>query len=136
MDRRESLSRLVRLAAMPLVVAAPLGGALAQRPSQPIYRPLPGRPGRPPPRPGRFYGAGTNYGSAPGVFVVAAVNGRDNIVQLRDEEGRTADVFVSPRIFDLNNLKPGDEVAVDFFVGGDNEDRLEAASIDKLERTQ
>jgi hypothetical protein len=31
-------------------------------------------------------------------------------------------------------LRAGDELAVDFFVPDDNDDRLEAASIDKVER--
>jgi hypothetical protein len=43
-------------------------------------------------------------------------------------------VYVSPRLLDLATLQAGDEVAVDFFVPKDTDDRLEAASIDKLER--
>lgn len=132
MNRRKSLSRLVKLTLTPLILAASMGDALTQRTSTPSYRPLPGRPGRPL-RPGHFYG-GMNYGPAPGVFIVNAVNTRDNVLQLRDEEGRTADVYVSPRLLDLATLQAGDEVAVDFFVPDDKDDRVEAASIDKLER--
>jgi hypothetical protein len=129
MNRRRSLPRLAAMALLPLALATP---SLAQRPTQPIYRPLPGRPGRPV-YPGRFYG-GNNYGAAPGVFTVVAVNSRDGLLRLRDQNGQSAEVYVSPRMFDLDTLNVGDEVAVDFFVGGDNDDRLEAASLDKVER--
>jgi hypothetical protein len=132
MKRRTAFLRLVKLTLTPLILAGSMGGALAQRTSPPSYRPLPGRPGRTL-RPGRFY-AGMNYGPAPGVFIVNAVNTRDSLLQLRDEDGRTADVYVSPRLLDLATLQAGDEVAVDFFVPDDKDDRLEAASIDKLER--
>ena len=132
MKRRRVFSRQVRLTFTPLILAASMGGARAQRTSTPSYRPLPGRPGRPL-RPGGLYG-GMNYGPAPGVFIVNAVNTRDSLLQLRDQDGRTADVYVSPRLFDLATLQAGDEVAVDFFVPDDKDDRLEAASIDKLER--
>jgi hypothetical protein len=81
MDRRTSFWRLVTLTLTPLVLTASKL-ALAQRPSLPSYRPLPGRPGRPL-QPGRFYG-GMNYGAAPGVFIVSAVNARDSLLQLRD----------------------------------------------------
>ena len=69
----------------------------------------------------------------PGVFTVYGVRPRDNIVQLRDEDGSTADVYVDSDVFDLSTLSSGDEVAVDFFVRDDSSDRLEAASIWKLE---
>jgi hypothetical protein len=131
-ERRTAFSRLVKLALTPLTLAASMGGALAQRTSTPSYRPLPGRPGRSL-RPGGFYG-GMNYGPAPGVFIVNAVNTRDSLLRLRDEDGRTADVYVSPRLLDLAMLQAGDEVAVEFFVPDDKDDRLEAASIGKLER--
>ncbi len=132
MKRRTAFSRLAHLTLTPLILAASMGRTLAQRTSTPSYRPLPGRPGRPL-RPGGFYG-GMNYGPAPGVFIVNAVNTRDSLLQLRDQDGRTADVYVSPRLLDLATLKAGDEVVVDFFVPDDKDDRLEAASIDKLER--
>jgi hypothetical protein len=117
-----SFLHLVKLTLAPLILAAFAGGALAQRPSQPGSRPG---------RPGRFYG-GVNYGAAPGVFTVAAVNTRDSLLQLRDEDSRMAEVYISPRLFDVATLKVGDQVVVDFFVQGDNDDRLEAASIERL----
>jgi hypothetical protein len=133
MKRRTAVLRLAVATLAPSLLAAALPRAFAQRPSQPIYRPIPGRPGRPL-RPGRFYSGGTNYAPAAGVFTVSAVNSRDNMLTLRDEGGGSAEVYVNPRLFDLDTLKTGDEVAVDFFVPDDNDDRLEAASIDKLER--
>lgn len=124
MDRRTFLSSLW------LATLAAPHAVRAQRPTHPIARP--GRPGLPM-RPGRLYEGGTNYAPAAGVFKVEAVNTRENIIRLGDGEGRSADVYVNPRMFDLSTLKAGDQVAVDFFVPGDNDDRLEAASIYKLE---
>lgn len=132
MKRRAVLSGLATLPLLPLALAAASADALAQRVSAPGYRPVPGRPGRPL-SPGRF-SAGSAYGAAPGVFTVAAVNSRDGLLRLRDADGNTAEVYVSPRMFDLDTLRVGDEVTVDFFVGDDNDDRLEAASIFKVER--
>ena len=65
----------------------------------------------------------------PGAFVVRAVNERDNVVQLADTEGRTGNVYVPPQVFDLSELKPGDEVVVDFIVPADSSARLEAAGV-------
>lgn len=129
MNRRSFLAAAGGLGLM----ALPLASVFAQRPSQPIARP--GRPGRPglPVRPGRFYEGGMNYAPAAGVYKVEAVDTRENILRLSDGDGRSADVYVNPRMFDLSTLKPGDQVAVDFFVPDDNDDRLEAASIYKLE---
>ena len=67
-----------------------------------------------------------------GVFTVSAVRARDNIVRLRDADGRSADVYVDPDVFDLSTLEAGDQVGVDFFVPEEADDRLEAASIWKL----
>lgn len=103
---------------------------LAQRVTQPVNRP---RPGRPPLRPGRLDPGGVNYGSVAGVFTVVSVNARDNKLRLRDDGGNTADAYVSERLFDVESLSAGDVVAVDFFVQDGNEDRLEIASIEKLE---
>lgn len=119
MNRRTFLALLGPLAAL-------AGGVRAQRP------PRLGRPGQPL-RPGRFYESGMNYAPAAGVFKVEKVDTRENILRLSDGDGRSADVYVNPRMFDLSTLKPGDQVAVDFFVPGDNDDRIEAASIFKLE---
>ena len=73
----------------------------------------------------------TSY--VPGVFTVYEIRPRDNIVQLRDQDGGSADVYVDADVFDLSTLSSGDEVAVDFFVREDSSERLEAASIWKLE---
>lgn len=109
--------------------------AWSQRPSRPIYRPI--RPGRPerPFRPGQFYpeSGGVNYSPGAGVFTVSSVNTRENTLTLRDDNGRTGDAFVSPRIFDVSTLKSGDVVEIDFFVPGDNDARIEVASIYPLE---
>ena len=116
-----------------VALAASTTNSFAQR--RPIHRPSTGLPNVPL-RPGRLrpYATGDAAGgSLPGVFKVQAVKGRDNIVQLRDEDGRTADVYVDSRLYDLSTLSEGDEVAVDFFVPDDSNDRLEAASIWKLD---
>ena len=65
----------------------------------------------------------------PGVFVVRAVNDRDNIVRLSDADGWTADVHVGADLFDVSELKPGDEIVVDFVVPNDSNSRLEAAGV-------
>lgn len=127
MNRRAFVTDMVAIG-VGLIALVSGSGVLAQRAR-------PGRPGHPggAVRPGRFYEGGMNYAPAAGVFKVNAVDTRENIVKLSDADGRTADVYVNPRSFDLTTLKPGDEVAVDFFVPDDNDDRLEAASIYKLE---
>lgn len=117
---------------MAALVWAPAG--LSQRATPPVARPRP--PGRPPLRPGRLDPGGVNYGSAAGIFTVVAVNARDDMLRIRDDAGNSADVYVSERLFDIETLKPGDVVTLDFFVQDDNADRLEAASIEKLEPGQ
>lgn len=108
--------------------------SIAQRATQPVRRPRP--PGRPdlPLVPGRLPQTSTTGGPAPaaGVFTVSAVRARDNIVRLRDADGRSADVYVDPDVLDLSTLQAGDQVGVDFFVPEEADDRLEAASIWKL----
>lgn len=133
MNRRRTIFGLVHgvlIAALCLAAFTARG----QRVSQPIYRPLPGRPVRPglPLRPGRFDAGGVSYGAAPGVFTVVSISARDNMVRLRDEDGNTADVYISERVIDVETLAVGDVVAVDFLMQGDGDDRLEAASIEKL----
>jgi hypothetical protein len=103
---------------------------LAQRVAQPITRP---RPGRPPMRPGRLDPSGVSYGPAAGIFTVVSVYARDNKLRVRDDAGNSADVYVSERLFDVEALQAGDLVMLDFFVQDDNQDRLEAASIEKLD---
>jgi hypothetical protein len=131
--RRRTVAVAFLQGAVWLTLAVP-ARALAQRVSQPIYRPS--RPGRPDRvvRPGRLGPGGINYGAAFGAYTVVSVRERDDVVRLRDDDGNAADVYVSQRLFDLSTLKPGDVVAVDFFAGGDNDERLEAATIEKVER--
>ena len=111
-----------------LALVASTGSSRAQRPANPIARP---------PRPGGVLGPGrfpslddgVNRGSVPGIFVVRAVNDRDNIVRLSDADGRTAGVFVDPDLFDVAELKPGDEIAVDFVVPESKDAPLRAAGV-------
>ncbi|MGZ8981343.1 MAG: hypothetical protein ACXW2D_11390 [Burkholderiaceae bacterium] len=131
MNRRAATFMLLRgVLSLALFVSATAG--LGQRVTQPIYRPRPGRPDVSP-RPGRLDPGGVNYGSAPGVFTVVSISARDNRVRLRDDDGNAADVYVNERLFDVEALSAGDVVAVDFFVKDDNDDRIEVASIEKLE---
>ncbi|HET7524487.1 MAG TPA: hypothetical protein VFK10_00960 [Burkholderiaceae bacterium] len=113
-----------------LAVTLALAGAdsVAQRPALPINRPP--RPGGPI-GPGRFplVSDGVIRTQPPGVFVVRAVNDRDNILQLAGAEGRTGNVYVPPEVFDVAELKPGDEIVVDFVVPADGNARLVAAAI-------
>jgi hypothetical protein len=117
--------------AQPALIAAlasTTGGSSAQRPANPIAGP---------PRPGGVFGAGRfpassdgpNRTMPPGIFVVRAVNARDNMVQLSDADGRTARVLVDPGVFDLTELKSGDEVLVDFIVPASANAPLRAAGI-------
>jgi hypothetical protein len=132
MMRRTGLIRIAGILAL-IALAAP-AISIAQRATQPIRRPRP--PGRPdlPLVPGRLPQTSTIGGPAPaaGVFTVSSVRPRDNIVRLRDADGRSADVYVDPDVFDLSTLEAGDQVGVDFFIPEEAEDRIEAASIWKL----
>ena len=132
MMRRTALIQIVGTVA--IVALATPAISIAQRATQPIRRPRP--PGRPdlPLAPGRLPQASVTGGPTPsaGVFTVGAVRARDNIVRLRDADGRSADVYVDPDVFDLSTLEEGDQVGVDFFVPEQADDRLEAASIWKL----
>lgn len=131
MNRRAAISRVLR-GMVPLALLALAPASMSQRATQPIYRPRPGRPDLPL-RPGRLDSGAVGYGYAPGVFTVASVRARDNTVRLQDKDGNAADVYINERLFDVETLSAGDVVVVDFFVPGDGDDRLEAASIEKLE---
>ena len=121
---------LTASASAALVLALAMAGAssVAQRPARPIA---------PPPRPSGPIGPGRFPAvvdsvirtQPPGVFVVRAVSERDNIVQLSDADGRSAGVYVAPDVFDVSELKPGDEVVVDFVVPADSNARLTAAAV-------
>lgn len=113
-----------------LALAAIAAGAAAQRPAHPIARPP--RPG--PPGPGRFNSGGVASGALPGLYVVVGVDINAATLQLRDEAGRTDVVHVNEDMFDLETLKPGDQVEVDFMVPDPGSTRLEAGGIWKVRR--
>ena len=116
--------------------AAALAGfassAWAQRPAHPIARPPGVRLGGAIAA-GRFDG-GVASGALPGVYTVVAVDTKAETLQLRDEGGRTGLVHVSEAKFDLDSLKPGDEVEVDFLVPASGSARLEAGGLWKVQR--
>ena len=111
-----------------LALASASGDSSAQRPANPIAGPP--RPGGVF-GPGRFPGAsdGVNRTLPPGLFVVRTINARENLLQLSDADGRTARVLVDPAVFDLTELKSGDEVLVDFVVPTTVNAPLRAAGI-------
>jgi hypothetical protein len=134
MRRRMVLFESIKILAVMVLVAPSVG--VAQRATQPIRRPLP--PGRPnlPLAPGRIYPHTSGVAGAapsPGVFTVSSVRTRDNIIRLRDADGRSADVYVDSDVFDLSTLQEGDEVAVDFLVPNEGDDQLAASGVWKLE---
>ena len=111
-----------------------VSGAHAQRPSQPIARPPGLRPGGAL-LPGRFEPeGGVASGVVPGVFVVVSVDAKADTLQLRDEAGRVGLVHVNDRMLDLDTLKSGDQLEVDFALPQPGSTRLEAATIWKVER--
>ncbi|MBC5782253.1 hypothetical protein H8N03_04805 [Ramlibacter sp. USB13] len=83
---------------------------------------------------GRFGTDGVASGAQPGVFVVVAVDTRADTLLLRDEGGRTDTVHVNAAKFDLDTLKAGDEVEVDFVLQPEGSTRLEAGTLWKVER--
>ena len=111
-----------------VALASPTERSIAQRPANPIAGP---------PRPGGVFGPGRfpagsdgpNRTLPPGLFVVRTVNVRENLVQLSDADGRTARVLVDPAVFDLTELKSGDEVLVDFVAPTSANAPLRAAGI-------
>ncbi len=108
--------------------------ARAQRPANPIARPPGQRPNRPL-VPGRFDSSdGVASGPLPGVFTVVGVDKQDETLQLRDMNGRTGTVHVDADLFDLESLRPGDEVEVDFIVRGPADTKLEAGGLWKVQR--
>ncbi len=130
--RTLSLALAGTLAIAMLHTVAP---SLAQRPTNPIARPRPPRPDRPT-VPGRFYGlegGGVAQAPLPGVFTVVSVDRSGNMLALRDDGGRSGRVLVDPDIFDLDELKPGDQVEVDFLVPDVGSTVIAAAAVWKLE---
>jgi len=133
LQRRTFLSGLgcAGIGAVAIGIAA---SVWAQRPAQPIARPPRQRPDRPL-MPGRFNpSGGVASGPLPGVYVVVAVDTRAETLQLRDESGRTGIVHVNADMFDLESLKPGDEVEVDFLVPEPGSTKLEAGGLWKVQR--
>ena len=111
-----------------------LSTARAQRPAQPIARPPGMRPGGPLGA-GRFeQEGGVGSGALPGLYVVVGVDAAADTLQLRDESGRTGVVHVNDHVFDLDTLKAGDEVEVDFRVREAGSTRFEAGGIWKVQR--
>ncbi|HEX3138650.1 MAG TPA: hypothetical protein VHQ87_01265 [Rhizobacter sp.] len=136
MKRRAITATLVKGGLTALVLTTVGMSAVAQRATQPIYRPRPGRPDGAPAR-GRLSGStgGVAGGVLPGVFTVRSIDADEKILRLADDDGGTADVYVELRVFDLSALRSGDEVEVDFIVpDGNGSNRLTAAAIWKLER--
>jgi hypothetical protein len=120
LQRRAFVSGLARagIAAAALWIAS---NAHGQRPTHPIARP-PGQrlaPGRFDPE------GGVASGALPGVYVVVGVDGK---------AGRARVVHVNDHVLDLDSLKPGDEVEVDFLVPAAGSTRLEAGNIWKVQR--
>lgn len=115
-------------ASLAAALALPLGSARAQRVTNPIARPgrVAGAVAL-----GRFRdrGQGVAGGPAPGLFTVVAVDKMNNVVQLRDDVGTTEAVHVEPDVFDVDSLKAGDQVEVDFKAPPAGSTRLEAAGI-------
>ena len=134
LQRRTLFSRLGSVC----IAAVGLGGLMgnnswAQRPSQPIARP-PGQRLAGAMVAGRFNAGGVAGGAAPGMFTIVSVDGKASTMQLRDEAGTTAPVYVNPSMFDVDTLKAGGQVEVDFMAPVAGSPKLEAAGIWPVER--
>ena len=127
MQRRNFLSGLGRAGVAGAMAST--FGAWAQRPAHPIARPP--RPGGPV-LPGRFAPeGGVAGGTAPGMYVVVSVDSMGGMLRLSDGS-RTADVKVDENMIDLDTLKPGDQVQVDFMVPNPGDTVLKAGNVWKL----
>jgi hypothetical protein len=134
-QRRTLLSELGCLCLGAVGLATPVGQVWAQRPAHPIARPPSQRPDRPL-GPGRFNAStgGVPANPLPGLFTVVRVDMKAGTIQLRDDGGRSGTVHVDPDVIDLEPLKAGDLVEVDFLVPGPGSAKLEAAGIWKVQR--
>jgi len=133
LQRRNFLSGLGTMA-LAAVVLGIVPGVRAQRPANPIARP-PGQRLAGALVVGRFNASGgVATGASPGVYAVVAVDMQAEALQLRDGDGRTALVYVNGDSFDLESVKPGDEVEVDFLVPEPGRTRLEAGGVWKVQR--
>ncbi|MGY4830222.1 hypothetical protein ACVNIS_16750 [Sphaerotilaceae bacterium SBD11-9] len=135
MNRRAFTAAFAKAGVATLLLATLGTHSWAQRPTNPIYRPRPGRPGGALAR-GRLSGStgGVAGGVMPGVFTVRGVDADRNSLRIADDDGKAADVAVAPHVFDLSQLQPGDEVEVDFIVPDGGGKPLAAAAVWKLER--
>ena len=133
MQRRTLLSEFCCLFVAALAIAAPVRQATAQRPAHPIARPP--RPDRPL-APGRFNPSADSVarGPMPGLFTVVKVDARASTIQLRDDGGRTGVVHVDGDMIDLDALKPGDFVEIDFLVPEPGSTKLQAGGIWLVQR--
>ncbi|HET7794390.1 MAG TPA: hypothetical protein VFL64_13495 [Rhizobacter sp.] len=135
MNRRAITATFAKAGLAALALSTLGTHSLAQRVSNPIYRPRPGRPGG-----SVAFGRlrptdGVARGPLPGAFTVRAVDADRGTIRLADDAGQTADVAVASNVFDLSQLQAGDEVEVDFIVpDGSGDKPLTAAAIWKLER--
>jgi hypothetical protein len=133
LQRRILLSRWgAACAAAGLALA--LGPARAQRATNPIARPPRQRLAGAAIAAGRFNSGGVSGGALPGLYTVVAVDKMGNLLQLRDEAGTTAPVAVANEVFDIDTLKPGDQVEVDFKAPPAGSTRLEAAGVWPVEK--
>lgn len=133
LQRRTFVAGLGR-AALGVTVTWIVAPARAQRPAHPIARPPHLRPGGLP-GPGWFeVQGGVASGALPGVYVVVGVDEKAGTLQLRDGSGRIGVVHVDERMLDIESLKPGDEVEVDFLVPDPGSTRLAAGGIWKVQR--
>ena len=133
--RRAVLCRLGRVAVGVAALGLFAAESMAQRPARPIARP-PARPDRPL-VPGRFPAGdagGVPSGPRPGTFAVVAIDPRENTLRLRDDGGRVATVHVDPDLFDLESVKAGDQVEVDFLVPAAGSTKFEAGGVWKVQR--
>jgi len=134
-QRRALLSEFAFLCLGAVALAVPVGSVQAQRPAHPIARPPSQRPDRPL-MPGRFNSStgGVPANPLPGLFTVVKVDVKAGTIQLRDDGGRSGTVHVDPDVIDLEPLKAGDLVEVDFLAPGPGSAKLEAAGIWKVQR--
>jgi hypothetical protein len=135
MQRRTLVSGFGCLCLGAMGLAGPARHAWAQRPANPIALPPRDRPDRPA-EPGRFNPSTSDAaaGPSPGLFTVVAVDTRASTIQLRDAGDRSGTVYVDPDMIDLETLKAGDLVEVDFLVPEPGSTKLAAASIWRVQR--
>jgi hypothetical protein len=77
----------------------------------------------------RNQSGGINAAPLPGTYTVVSVNASNRTVSLRSEQGRSADVYIGPDVYDLSKLKSGDRIQVDFVQSDGQKEGLSAATI-------